>query len=131
MKHESLIRRLCEASEGSAELSADVWTALTGVEHRVTRIHTDGPKMIASAGTPATFWQRRRDCITTSLSAAWAEAERRGYYPLIDTIARDGRVYTVELFLPDPNNVGAKGEAWARTPALALCAALLAAEGER
>ena len=66
--HAALIRRLCEASEGSAELSAEVWTALTGIEH--------------VADTLRVVWRlqrpdSRKPCLTTSLSAAWEEAKAR------------------------------------------------------
>lgn len=102
--HESLVPRLCEASEGSADLSREVREALGG------------------------RWSANEPCITTSLSAAWEEAERRGLRPSVMARA-DGckPPYFADV-------IGASGKQWAdfgNTPALALCAALLAAEGER
>ena len=133
-QHESLIRRLCEASEGSAELSAEVWTALTGEEYEARQHFTAGFMYVAKSDVPAEnlLLDDMVPCLTTDLSAAWEEAERRGFYPLIDTLARgDGREYEVSLFVPDPSDFLPKGVAYARTPALGITAALLAAEGER
>ena len=73
MKNDDLIRRLCEASEGSAELSAEVWVALA--EAKMTDEDRRNPN----------FMRRLREgidllmapCLTTSLSAAWEEAKAR------------------------------------------------------
>jgi hypothetical protein len=130
-KHEALIRRLCEASEGSAELSVEVWDALTPHTH-IAHTHVDHNVFATVARYVGDGDLMGVECLTISLSAAWEEAERRGYYTLIDTLARgDGREYEVSLFLPDPSDFAPKGVALAGTPALGIAAALLAAEGER
>ena len=117
-KHESLIRRLCEASEGSAELSAEVWTALQGAQQSPVG---SGPLMMQEDGS----FRRVLPCLTTSLSAAWAEAKRKGCLPELDmedvgqfqvTLWRDGAVVAEEMGCHE---------------ACTICAALLAAEGER
>lgn len=142
-KHAALIARLCEASEGSAELSAEVMNALHGTtglkapdfRYEATTVwgpEGSHPAVVSVAGHPGWEGVSEVPCLTTNLSAAWEEAERRGFYPLIDTLARgDGREYEVSLFLPDPSDYAPKGVAHARTPALGIAAAILAAEGER
>ena len=118
MKHAALIARLCEASEGSAELSAEVHTALTGTQHSVYELG-DGSRLVVTGTNGYT-----RPCLTTSLSAAWEEAERRGHSVLCTTHwhGEGRRSYTVLLGL---------GKATGRDKSCALCAAILAAEGER
>ena len=119
MKHAALIARLCEASEGSAELSAEVWTARTGEEHRVidNKIHTT---IYRYADDEPMGWVL---CLTTSLSAAWEEALPRakslevgfdhGFY--VNMIRSDGEYITM---------VG-------KVAACVICAAILAAEGSK
>jgi hypothetical protein len=104
--HAALIARLCEASEGSADLSRQFWVAMGAVMPAIS------------------------PCVTTSLSAAWDEAEMRGYRVHFMTHdLPDGRRYKAVVRQPYPPRN--EGQESARTPALALCAALLAAEGER
>jgi hypothetical protein len=103
MKNDDLIRRLCEASEGSAELSAEVREALGGT------------------------WSANEPCLTTDLWAAWEEAERRRHGVEVSWWVDPPGYRCVLTYQKNmENNVGV-----ARTPALALCAALLAAEEER
>ena len=103
MKHDDLIRRLCEASKGSAELSREVREALGG------------------------NWSANEPCITTDLSAAWEEAERSGYRIDIQTTALDPTEYSVFLYQAGKNGaVSATGACLS----CVICAALLAAEGE-
>lgn len=100
MNHAALIARLCEASEGSAELSREVCEALGGT------------------------WSANEPCLTTDLSAAWEEAERLGHSVLCTTHwhGEGRRSYTVLLGL---------GKATGQDKSCTLCAAILAAEGER
>jgi hypothetical protein len=132
MKHDDLIRRLCEASEGSAALSAEVWTALTGVKHKADLWFAEPETgyFQSIGGRYGSFDVRPTVCITTSLSAAWEEAEMRGYrVHFMTQDLPDGRRYKAVVRQPYPPRN--EGQESARTPALALCAAILAAEGER
>ena len=121
MKHDHLIRRLCEASEGSAELSAEVWIALA--EAKMTDEDRRNPN----------FMRRLREgidllmapCLTTDLSAAWEEAKARSKGFSVDT---DGESVSV-FFEWDAN--GRLVDMYGKHEACTLCAALLAAEGER
>ena len=106
-QHETLIRRLCEASEGSAELSREVREALGGT------------------------WSANEPCLTTDLSAAWAEAERRGYRPQVSRRPEAASWHYGCRFLIDKKFDEEARLHVGHTPALALVAALLAAEGER
>ncbi len=120
MKHDDLIRRLCEASEGSAALSAEAWTALTGHPHTVF----DGRVMSLEGA----IWSDK-PCLTTSLSAAWEEAERRGHRIIsLALITYAAPHYTAIVDnLKTRKRMDAIGS---QTHALSLCAALLAAEEE-
>jgi hypothetical protein len=125
MKHDNLIRRLCEASEGSAELSVAVCRALTD-DSSYEVGGRDGPECGRLVTNDAGHrWWTPAPCLTTSISAAWEEAERRGYNEIALTLCR-GRYYS-----DVGNDDIARVSGECRTPALALCAALLAAEGER
>ncbi len=127
MKNDDLIRRLCEASEGSAELSAEVWTALTG---RPFYASEDGYCVDSEAygNDYAASDYGGHPCLTTSLSAAWEEAEGRGYIPLLCGRDDDSH-YTARMYSQDSDSSVANENA--NTAPLALCAALLAAEGSR
>jgi hypothetical protein len=110
-KHDDLIHCLCEASEGSAELSAEVWTALTKGDPKPNNLHAEIMRAV----------------LTTSLSAAWEEAERRWFFLCLEGPTSPNGRYDVSI------TTGLKDQHFGNgaTPALALCAALLAAEGER
>ena len=120
-QHESLIRRLCEASEGSAELSAEVWTALTGVEHYVSK---HGNVMRGNTGT------ERMTVLTTNLSAAWEEARKK--YSEIALVRNRHGECSAELWVPG-GEIGTRQVAliYGKHEACTLVAAILAAEGER
>lgn len=125
MKHESLITRLCEASEGSAELSAEVWTALTGERHAFDEDDRMvwNPKF--SRASQADIGDKN---ITCDLSAAWKEAERRGYWEIeVLTNRAEGSVARLWEMRSEEMLVAKR---FAKTPALALCAAILAACSE-
>ena len=129
-----LIRRLCEASEGSADLSAEVWTALTGAPWRVSSMapHTRRPIVHSPwVDSEGRHWSgNTATCVTTDISATWEAAESRGYRVHFMTHdLPDGRRYKAVVRQPYPPRN--EGQESARTPALAICAALLAAEGER
>jgi hypothetical protein len=127
MKHAALIARLCEASEGTPELSAEVWTALTGVEHRVARLTTSSDTIYRYIEDEPMGWV---PCLTTSLSAAWEEAERRGHRVInVELCAYAAPHYSV--ILDDLKTRQRRMMIGSQTGALALCAAILAAEGER
>lgn len=128
MKHESLIRRLCEASEGSAELSAEVWTALTGTKHVVSLDNDTIYEWVETEhGSGPLGWV---PCLTTSLSAAWEEAERLGHRVInVELCAYAAPHYSV--ILDDLKTRQRRMMIGSQTGALAICAAILAAEGER
>jgi hypothetical protein len=117
MKHDDLIRRLCEASEGSAELSAD---------HAVYQLG-DNSRLVLSTDGYA------RPCLTTSLSAAWEEAERQDFDVDVETFRNSdgrGRRYSLKLWRGGNYHDTPKHVSGISMPCL-VCAALLAAEGER
>jgi hypothetical protein len=123
--HAALIARLCEASEGSAELSVAVYRAITGdASYEVGG--RDGPEcgrlVMNSAGHR---WWTPAPCLTTDLSAAWEEAKRKGYMPLLEMLT-DG--FLVTLWDADVDIVA---DVNGKHEACTLCAAILAAEGER
>jgi hypothetical protein len=121
--HAALIARLCEASEGSADLSVEVWDALTPHTH-IAHTHVDHNVFATVARYVGDGDLMGVDCLTTSLSAAWEEAERRGHSVLCTTHwhGEGKRSYTVLLGL---------GKATGKDKSCTLCAAILAAEGER
>jgi hypothetical protein len=127
MKHDDLIRRLCEASEGSAELSAEVWTALTGEDHRVARLTTSSDTIYRYIEDEPFGWV---PCITTSLSAAWEEARKK--YSEIALVRNRHGECSAELWVPG-GEIGTRQVAliYGKHEACTLVAALLAAEGER
>ena len=122
MKNDDLIRRLCEASEGSAELSREVWEALTG------KPHADDPafglcEVTADNALVTPFLA----CLTTDPQSAWDEAATRTH--LIETRSElDPLTHLVE-FIERGGRVLAS--VTGKDIACTLCAAILAAEGER
>ena len=132
MKHAALIARLCEASEGSAELSREVWEALTGDEYRInsTWFHVERVRLVEADGGGQFVERMRAPCLTTSLSAAWEEAEMRGHRVInVELCAYAAPHYTV--ILDDLKTRQRRMMIGSQTGALAICAAILAAEGER
>jgi hypothetical protein len=130
MTNDDLIRRLCEASEGSAELSAEVWTALTGIEHRLWK-HRDGRvAIIYNDPQLCDRLVRRYECLTTDLSAAWEEARRK--YSEIALVRNRHGECSAELWVPG-GHIGTRQVAlvYGKHEACTLTAAMLAAEGER
>jgi hypothetical protein len=126
INHAALIARLCEASEGSAELSAEVWTAVTGNRHVVMLDDSTIYEWTETENGSGPFgWV---PCLTTNLSAAWEEAERRGLRPSVMARAEGCKP---PYFADVINASGRQWSAFGNTPAIALCAAMLAAEGER
>lgn len=128
-----LLARLRIATTGEDVLSAEVLTAITGIEHIVgsdgfmyLRAADGALELLDFVGAAAGI---REVTCTKSLDAAWSLAEALGYYVLIDSIvAKKGRVYVAELFVVDPDNAAPKGESRGTTPALAICAAMVAAK---
>lgn len=108
MNHAALIARLCEASEGSAELSRECWEALTGEAHvtnfagNVGRVcHNDDER-----------WEELVPCLTTDLSAAWEEAKVRDLWV---AVFGEKSAWTADVY-----GGGDGGYSYtARTPALA------------
>ena len=121
MKHDDLIRRLCEASEGNAELSSKTWEALTGDAHFVH--HDEDVGFVVMRRGEDTYFSV--PCLTTDLSAAWRAAKARSKGFSVDT---DGK--SVSVFLEWDAN-GRLVDMYGKHEACTLCAALLAAEGER
>ncbi len=105
-KHAALIARLCEASEGSAELSREVREALGGT------------------------WSANEPCLTTDLSAAWEEARKK--YSEIALVRNRHGECSAELWVPG-GEIGTRQVAlvYGKCEECALVAAILAAEGER
>ena len=114
----TLLDDLRTAAAGSPELSARVWQALTGERYICDGIGNIG--RLAPNGT----WYEIVPCITTDLSAACEEAERRGYF-----VSMSGphnafeRPYRAQVDLSDRDMLICD----AHTMPLALCAALVAA----
>lgn len=129
MKHDDLIRRLCE---GSAELSAEVWTALTGKPHEARRHLAIGSVYVAECESPqdGVLWDDWKDCLTTSLSAAWEEARKK--YSEIALVRNRHGECSAELWVPG-GEIGTRQVAliYGKHEACTLVAAILAAEGER
>jgi hypothetical protein len=123
-QHAALIARLCEASEGSLSLSIQWWEAMTGRRPEPAWNSLD-PLWYCDINGAI---ERVVPCLTTDLSAAWEEAERRGLRPSVMARAEGCKPpYFADV-------IGASGRQWSafgNAPALALCAAMLAAEGER
>lgn len=124
----NLVRRLCEAERGSAELSAEVWAALTGAPWRVSTMAPHAMRPIVHGpwvDSEGRHWSGNTAfCLTTDLSAAWEEAERRGLHDI--NVMRAGR----SRYVAEVGDYDIARGADARTPALALCAAILAACSE-
>lgn len=128
-KHESLIARLCEASEGSAELSAEVMSELYGHEYAAVYSADHGEYrvfLVECRGGNEDTYTLVHSCLTTSLSAAWEETKARGWMPCLDMLD-DGNGFEVILWDADDIRAMMTGKHEACT----IVAALLAAEGER
>ena len=111
-----LITRLREAKEGSRELDAAIGRALTGTNARKGHWYDLFGKWTPDETVPA---------FTTDLSAAVALAERvlPGWVIRLDIFTEDGVTNAC---------VGAlwRGDVKHKTPALALCLAILTAKAE-
>lgn len=122
-----LLERLRNAERGSARLSAEVLTAVTGVRHMVSVIGE-----IVRIGEPS---ERNVPSVTESIDAAWALAEANEVYVAIwNCWVADhykdppARLYSVAIrSIADTSTVSGL----AHTPALAICAALVAASKAR
>jgi len=118
------ITRLTTAERGSPELSAEVLTVLTGAEHMPASVYVirrfDPPRTGVNAlGMTVTTYCEDVPSITESLDAAWEMAAAAGYS--IDLLQTEHGC-ACGLFAPEVGKA-----AKAHTPALALCAAMVAA----
>lgn len=109
-----LLERLRTAERGSAKLSAEVLTAVTGGRHVVSVIGE-----IVRLGEPS---ERNVPSVTQSIDAAWALAESTGRISQVDPLAVSGGYRVVVWHIP--SGIYLKG--CGSTPALAICAALVA-----
>lgn len=120
----SLLDRLRTAERGSPELSAEVLTVVTRVPHWVEEgaILCGEPRSVPLS-------------VTESLDAAWALALAAGFFPSLDAEFSYDSVPTFRCALWEQDGEHHYAEAAAsraHTPALAICAALVAArEGGR